>query len=200
MTDNRGPAWRPAPDDAAIATLDGSFSRLSMDRGIEGITRRARTLSRRRRARPAVATVALAAAAGAVVVVSRAQSPAPAAAVAAPGPGAGSIALTGFAVKDDPANGVVTVTVKNFSDPSGLITALARYGIKVQLTYMKIPSPQLVRRAAGMMGTSGGTYYFGPGWVRQPDGTYQIRISVKALGADRVQPIVVVTGYTPSAG
>jgi len=65
---------------------------------------------------------------------------------------------------------------------------------------MKIPSTRAVTRAAGMMGTPGDTYYFGPAWVRQPDGTYQIRINVKTLGTHPVQPIVVVKGYNPANG
>jgi len=197
MIDNHGYVFGPRSDDDGIAAVAGSFSGLHMDRGIEGITRRARTLSLRRRAMPAAATVALAAAAAAVVAVNPGHAPAPAPAAAA---GSGSFALTGFTVQNDPSSGIITVTVKNFSDPSGLIKALAKYGVKVQLQYMKIPSVRAVRMSAGMMGTSGDTYYFGAPWTRQPDGTYQIRINVKALGADRVQPLVVVTGYTPSNG
>ena len=108
------------------------------------------------------------------------------------GGGAGNLTLTGFTVQNDPSNGIITVTVKNFSDPTGLIKALAKYGVKVQLTYMSIPSVKAVRGEAKMMGTSGDTYYFGPGWVKQPNGTFQIRISLKVLGPHPVQPIVVV--------
>jgi len=201
MIDNRGYVFGPPSEDDAIAALAGSFSGLHMDRGVERITRRARALSLRRRAVPAVATVALAAAAlGTVAVVDpAAHSPAPAA-VASPGAAstAGNLTLTGFTVRNDPSSGVITVTVKNFSDPSGLISALARYGVKVQLTYIKIPSVSLVERAAKMMGTSGDTYYFGPGWTRQPNGTYQIQISLKVLGPHPVQPIVVVKGTSPT--
>ena len=198
MTDNR--VFGPPSEDDAIAALAGSFSGLHMDRGVERITRRARALSLRRRAVPAVATVALAAAVlGTVAVVDpAAHSPAPASASPGAASTAGDLALTGFTVRNDPSSGVITVTVKNFSDPSGLISALAKYGVKVQLTYIKIPSVSLVERAAKMMGTSGDTYYFGPGWTRQPNGTYQIQISLKVLGPHPVQPIVVVKGTSPT--
>ena len=77
MNGNHGPAFGPAPEDGEIAAVAASFSGLHMDRGIEQVTRRARTLSRRRRAVPAVAAAALAAAAGAVVVASPGHSPRP---------------------------------------------------------------------------------------------------------------------------
>ena len=197
MIDNHDYAFGPRSDDDGIAAVAGSFSGLHMNRGVEGITRRARTLSLRRRAMPAMAAVTLAAAAAAVVAVNPGHSPAPAATASA---AAGNLALSGYTVQSDPSSGIITVTVKNFSDPSGLIKALAKYGVKVQLQYLKIPSVKAVRMSAGMMGTSGDTYYFGAPWTRQPDGTYQIQINVKVLGADRVQPLVVVTGYTPSNG
>ena len=201
MIGNHGYPFEPASDDDGIAAVAGSFSGLRMDRRIEGITRRARALSWRRRVVPAVAVAAVAAAAvGTVAVVDPAHSPAPAAAVASPAApsSVGNLALTGFTVRNDPSKGVITVTVKNFSDPSGLVSALATYGVKVQLTYMNVPSVKAVERAAKMMGTSGDTYYFGPGWVRQPDGTYQIQISLKVLGPHPVQPIVVVRGTGPA--
>jgi hypothetical protein len=201
MIDNRGYVFGPPSEDDGIAAVAGSFSGLHMDRDVEGITRRARALSRRRRAVPAVAAAAIVAAAGTVAVVGSAHSPAPATAVAGPGaPSAvGNLTLTGFTVKSDPSNGIITVTVKNFSDPSGLVSALARYGVRVQLQYMTIPSVKAVERSAKMMGTSGDTYYFGPGWTRQPNGTYLIQINLKVLGPHPVQPIVVVRGTSPAA-
>jgi hypothetical protein len=45
MTDNRGHVFGPPSDDDGIAAVAGSFSGLHMDRGIDGITRRAHALS-----------------------------------------------------------------------------------------------------------------------------------------------------------
>jgi hypothetical protein len=56
-----------------------------------------------------------------------------------------------------------------------------------------------VEKSAGMMGTSGDTYYFGPGWTKQPNGTYLIQINLKVLGPNPVQPIVVVKGTGPTS-
>jgi DNA-directed RNA polymerase specialized sigma24 family protein len=35
----------------------------------------------------------------------------------------------------------------------------------------------------------------GPGWTKEPDGTYKIFINLKALGPSRVQPITITKGY-----
>jgi hypothetical protein len=74
MTDNRGHVFGPPSDDDGIAAVAGSFSGLHMDRGIDGITRRAHALSVRRRAVPAAAAVAFVAAGGAVAVAGAAPS------------------------------------------------------------------------------------------------------------------------------
>jgi len=124
MIDNHGYVFEPSLDDDGIAALAGSFSGLHMDRGVEGITRRARTLSLRRRAVPTLAVAAVAAAVGTAAVVNPGHSPAPA--PAARPATVGNLALTGFTVKNDPSNGIITVTVKDFSDPSGLVSALAK--------------------------------------------------------------------------
>ena len=70
--------------------------------------------------------------------------------------------------------------------------------MKVQLQYVTVPSAKAVEKSAGMMGTSGDTYYFGPGWTKQPNGTYLIQINLKVLGPHPVQPIVVVRGTGPA--
>jgi hypothetical protein len=90
----------------------------------------------RRRAVPAAAAVAFVAAGGAVAVAGAAHSTAPAAAVANPGAAStiGNLELTGFMVQKDPSNGIVTVTVKNFDDPSGLVAALAKDGKRFRCT------------------------------------------------------------------
>jgi len=193
MTGNYG----PQPEDDGIAAVAGSFSGLHMDRGIEGITRRARTLSVRRRAVPTVAAVAFVAAGAAVVVSSPAHSTAPAAAVANPAAGStiGNLELTGFTVQNDASTGIITVLVKNFDNPDGLIAALAKDGVKVQIYHQNAIPAAAVEKFGTVMGYSGDTYFYGPAWTKESDGTYKITINVKALGPDRVQPLTIVKGY-----
>jgi hypothetical protein len=198
MIDNHGYVFEPPSDEDGIAAVAGSFSGLHMDRGIEVITRRARTLAWRRRAVPATAAVAFAAAVGAVVVASPGHSPAPAAAVASPVAAAsiqGSLQLTGFTVKKDTSTGIVTVTVKNFDDPTALIAALAKDGVKVQIYHQDNIPAGVVEKMGKMMGYQGDTYYTGVPWTKLSDGSYQIEINTKVLGPDRIQPLVIVKGY-----
>jgi hypothetical protein len=196
MIDNHGYVFGPSSDDDGIAAVAGSFSGLHMDRGIEGITRRARTLSWRRRAVPATAAVAFAAAVGAVVVASPGHAPAPAAAVANPAAATtGNLELTGFTVQKDVSTGIITVTVKNFDNPAGLVAALAKDGVKVQVQYDNNLPSKVVEKEGPMMGYNGDTYFWGAPWTKEPDGTYKIIINVKALGPSRVQPIVITKGY-----
>ena len=196
MTGNNGYAFGPTPEDPGMDAVAGSFSGLHMDRGIEGITRRARTLSMRRRAVPAAAAVAVAAAAGAVVVANPAHSPAPAAAAANPTASTiGNLKLTGFTVQNDASTGIITVTVKNFDNPAGLIAALAKDGVKVQIYHQNNIPAKVVEKYGPELGYNGDTYFEGPGWTKQPDGSYKIFINVKALGPSRVQPITITTGY-----
>ena len=192
MTGNYG----PESDDDGIAAVAGSFSGLHMDRGIDGITRRARALSVRRRAVPAVTAFAFAAAVGAVAVANPAHSPAPAAAVAKPAAVStiGNLELTGFTVQKDLSNGIVTVTVKNFDNPDGLIAALAKDGIKVAVYQDNHLPASVVEKFGKVMGYSGDTYYTGMPWTKQPDGTYQVQINPKLLGPDHVQPLIIVKG------
>jgi hypothetical protein len=167
-----------------------------MDRGLDGITRRAHALSVRRRAVPAAAAFAFVAAAGAVAVAGPSHSPAPAAATSSgAGSTIGNLELTGFTVRKDPSDGIVTVTVKNFDDSSGLIAALAKDGIKVQVYHQdKIPA-KIVEKFGQAMGYSGDTYYTGVPWTKLSDGSYQVRINPKALGPDHIQPLIIVQGY-----
>jgi hypothetical protein len=197
MTDSRGSVFGPPSDDDQIAAVAGSFSGLHMERGIEGITRRARALSVRRRAVPAAAAVAFVAAAGAVVVAGPGRSPDPAAATAKTGAAStiGNLELTGFTVKKDPSSGIVTVTVKNFDDPSGLIAALAKDGIKVQIYHQDNIPAKVVQRFGKAMGYSGDTYYTGVPWKKLSDGTYQVQINPKVLGPGHIQPLIVVQGH-----
>jgi hypothetical protein len=199
MIDNRGYVFCSPSDDDGIAAVAGSFSGLHMDRGLDGITRRAHALSMRRRAVPAAAAFAFVAAAGAVAVAGPSHSPAPAAAsssgAGSTGSTIGNLELTGFTVRKDPSDGIVTVTVKNFDDSSGLIAALAKDGIKVQVYHQdKIPA-KIVEKFGQAMGYSGDTYYTGVPWTKLSDGSYQVRINPKALGPDHIQPLIIVQGY-----
>lgn len=199
MTDNRGYVFGPPSDDDQIAAVAGSFSGLHMDRGIDGITRRAHALSVRRRAVPAAAALAFVAAGGAVAVTGAGHSPASAPAAAAANPGAantiGNLELTGFTVKKDPSSGIVTVTVKNFDNPSGLIAALAKDGIKVQVYHQDNIPAKVVEKFGKMMGYNGDTFYTGVPWTKQSDGTYQVQINPKVLGPSHIQPLVIVQGH-----
>jgi hypothetical protein len=198
MIDNRGYVFGPSSDEDGSAAVAGSFSGLHMDRGIEGITRRAHALAWRRRAVPATAAVAFAAAVGAVVVASPGHSSAPAAAVASPAAASaiqGNLELTGFTVQNDTSTGIITVTVKNFDDPTALIAALAKDGVKVQIYHQNAIPSKAVERFGPKMGYNGDTYYTGAPWRRLSDGSYQIEINPKVLGPDHIQPLVIVKGY-----
>lgn len=171
-TTARGYLFGPPSDDDAIAAVAGSFSGLHMDRGIDPIARRARALSARRRAVPAAA----------------AANPGAASTI-------GNLQLTGFTVQKDPSSGMVTVTVKNFDDSSGLIAALAKDGIKVQIYYQNNIPAKAVEQFGKAMGYTGDTYYTGVPWTKLSDGTYQVQINPKALGPGHIQPLIVVQGY-----
>ena len=194
MTDSPRRFFGPSSDDAEVAALAGSFSGLHMDRGIDGIARRAHALSVRRRAVPAAAAVAFAAAAGTAIVTNPGHSSAPAAASASTASTIGNLELTGFTVRKDASTGIVTVTVKNFDDPSGLIAALAKDGIKVQVYHQDNIPAKIVEKFGKMMGYSGDTYYTGVPWTKLSDGTYQVQINPKVLGPSHIQPLVIVQG------
>jgi hypothetical protein len=197
MTDSRGYVFGPPSDEDGIAAVAGSFSGLHMDRGLDGITRRARALSARRRAVPAAAAVAFVAAAGTVIVSNQGHSPAPAAAATA-NPGAsstiGNLELTGFTVQKDASNGIVTVTVKNFDNAAALIAALAKDGIKVQVYHQDNIPAKVVQKFGKAMGYTGDTYYTGVPWQRLSNGTYQVQINPKVLGPSHIQPLIIVQG------
>jgi hypothetical protein len=196
MTDSRGYVFGPPSDEDGIAAVAGSFSGLHMDRGLDGITRRARALSARRRAVPAAAAVAFVAAAGTVIVSNQGHSPAPAAATASPGASStiGNLQLTGFTVQKDASSGIVTVTVKNFDDSAALIAALAKDGIKVQVYHQDNIPAKVVQKFGKEMGYTGDTYYTGVPWQRLPNGTYQVQINPKVLGPSHIQPLIIVQG------
>lgn len=207
MIDNEESGFAPASEGARFAEVAGSFDGLHMDRGVEGIERRARSISRTRHAMPALAIVALGAAIGATSAVGP-HAAAPTSATAAGASSStsaatvsttGSISLTGFSVQEDSKTGDLTLRVKNFSDPSALIAALHKYGVKVQIVTRDLPMT-VEEQGGAMIGTSGNTMYTGEPFVRQPDGTYLITITKAQLAESPVYMLVVDKGVPVFTG
>jgi hypothetical protein len=182
MIDDEGSEFRPSSEDAELAAVAASFGTLPMGRGIEGIEKRARSLSRRRRAVPALAVVALGAAIGASAAVGP-HTAAPAAAGAGTSASvttAGNLSLTGWSVQKNTKTNAITVTVKNLSDPSGLVAALGVDGVKVDVIQRQMPEKIVAMMDKAQVKPNG--------FVQQPNGTYMITL-------DKVQ-VVPGTTYT----